>query len=100
MNQNMLRALLDAKNLTLATLRVKAPALADHVVALVQKAEGARLAGALKELPEHLRVQLGTIDFTRTSGDVVEHLRVKLVELGASDEDVEKAVKCARNVRP
>jgi hypothetical protein len=96
----MLRALLDARHLTLEALRATDPALADHVVALMRRAEGTRLREALTDLPEHVRVTVETIDFTTTTGDMVEHLRARLVELGVGDEDVEKAVKCARRVKP
>jgi hypothetical protein len=100
MNKNLLRALLDAKNLTLATLQAEAPALADHVLSLVREAEGARLEAALQDLPEHVRAKVEMIDLTRTTGDMVEHLRLGLVDLGVEHEDVERAVKRAQNVRP
>ena len=96
MDKSLFAALLGAKNLTINELRATAPALADEVIALVRRAEAARLTDALGDAPEDVRARIVEIDITRATGDVVEHLRAKLVELGVEHEHVQKVVQRAR----
>jgi hypothetical protein len=93
------RALLDAQNLTLDALRAKDPALADQVHTLIRQAELARLEPSLVDLPDDVRAKVASVDLTRTTGDVVAHLRVKLVELGVDPEYVERVVQKAHSAK-
>jgi hypothetical protein len=97
--KNLLRALLGAQDLTVEQLREKDPALADAVLALVRSAETTRLNEALAGMPEHLRVKIGEIDFTRATGDVVEHLWMKLVELEIDGVLAKQVVHHAEKVK-
>ena len=99
MKNSMLRALLGARGQTVEQLRATSPALADEVLALVRGAEGARLARALGDLPDHVRAKVEEIDFTGATGNVVEHLRVKLTELGIEDEQIQQVVARAQKVK-
>ena len=99
MQKNLLRALLGAQDLTVEQLREKDPALADAVLALVRSAETTRLGEALAGMPEHLRVKIDEIDFTRATGDVVEHLWMKLIELEIDGALAKQVVHHAENVK-
>lgn len=95
----MLHALLGAKGLTIEELRATNPTLADEVLALVRGAESARFKAGLGDLPGHVRAKVEEIDFTKTAGNMVEHLRVKIVELGVAKEHVQQVVARAQKVK-
>jgi hypothetical protein len=97
--KDLRRGLLGVKGLTVEQLREKDPALADAVVDLVRGAETVRLNEALGGMPEHLRVKIGEIDFTRATGDVVEHLWMKLLELEIDGELAKQVVHHAEKVK-
>ena len=77
----------------------KDPALAEAVLAIVRSAETTRLNEALAGMPEHLRVKIGEIDFTRATGDVVEHLWMTLIELEIDGALAKQVVHHAENVK-
>ncbi len=97
MNKNLFGELLGATNLTIDELRAKSPALADEVVALVRQAEVARLQDALSGTAERVRTRVAEVDLARATGDVVEHLRRKLLELGVEREQAQKVVEQAES---
>ena len=90
------RARIDAKHLTLDAIRARDPALADEIHALVRQAERAQLGSSLKDLPDDVRAKIASIDLTRTTGNAVEHLRLRLVELDVNNEHIQKIVKHAK----
>ena len=92
MDKSLFAALLGAKNLTINELRATAPALADEVIALVRRAEAARLTDALGDAPEDVRARIVEIDITRATGDVVEHLRAKVSPLRLAGHRARKTV--------
>ena len=66
----------------------------------MKEAERARLVHSLRGLPDELRAKVESIDFTAARGDLVEHLRLKLAELGVDEDAAGKAVAQAKKSKP
>ena len=86
MDKNLFRSLLDAKNLTLEMLRTKAPPLADPVAAVVRQAGTRASSKRSRPCPSSCARRSRQSTLTKTTGNLVEHVRARLVELGVSDE--------------
>jgi hypothetical protein len=99
MNKTMFRSLLAVKDRTIEELRAQNPALAHEVVALIRRAESAHLQDALRGLPTHVRAKVEAIDLTQATGDVIEHLRARLVDLSVEQKHITKVIRRARKTK-
>ncbi|MEO8548781.1 MAG: neuraminidase-like domain-containing protein, partial [Kofleriaceae bacterium] len=76
------------------------PELADKVLALSLVDAGKRLARTVRDVPDDVRAKLETIDLTSVRGEVVQHLEIKLAELGVSRQHIDKVARHARRTKP
>jgi hypothetical protein len=100
MDENAWRRLLHARNLTVDQLRAIAPSLADELLAFIKAEDAAQIPAVSRHLPSELRPKIEEIDFTVATDDLVEHLRVKLIELGGPAREIDQAVAHAQALLP
>ena len=90
-----LQDLHQVRRVSLDTLRVRAPQLAQLVTPIVQQADGERLLSALN-LPGDVRARIGAIDTSKGADDVIAQLRGRLTALNVPAAKIDAFVRAAQ----
>jgi hypothetical protein len=90
-----LKDLQRARGLPVDVLRDQSPQLAEQIVPVVEQGDADRLVAALN-IPDDVRAQIGALDTSKGTDDVISQLRTRLTALHVLQADIDSIVQGAQ----